>query len=143
MLIRECSETDVDEVVAVYNKARAAVDCFTRGDMPRREFKCLIRNEEVLLAISQQRVIGFVSIWVPEKFVHHLYVNPDQQKKGAANALIKSCIERHGLPLSLKSLKANTDACRYYENNNWVAEYTGEGSEGTYNHYWLRSPVIK
>ncbi|HIG42804.1 MAG TPA: N-acetyltransferase [Gammaproteobacteria bacterium] len=140
MLIRECRETDMEEVVAVYNQSRASVACFTQGNVSRKDFKSLVKNEQVLLAVREQQVVGFVSIWAPEKFIHHLYINPDQQKKGAANALIKSCIERHGLPLSLKSLTANTNACRYYENNNWVAENTGEGSEGIYCHYWLRSP---
>ncbi|HIE89654.1 MAG: GNAT family N-acetyltransferase [bacterium] len=30
---------------------------------------------------------GFISIWSPEKFVHHLYVDPKYQGRGVATIL--------------------------------------------------------
>ncbi len=138
MLIREFSEPDLDEIANVYNQARASVDCFTQGNVTTTNFSSLVRNEKILLAICETEVVGFVSIWVPEKFIHHLYIKPENQKKGLANALINACIERYGLPLSLKSLAANVNACHFYENNKWNIEDTGWGSEGTVHHYWLR-----
>jgi ribosomal protein S18 acetylase RimI-like enzyme len=122
----------------VYNEARASVDCFSQPNATKRDFSSLVRNEKILLAVCDTQVVGFVSIWAPEKFIHHLYIRPENQNKGVASSLIKACIERYGLPLSLKSLAANTNACRFYENSKWNIEDTGLGSEGTFNHYWLR-----
>ena len=92
-----------------------------------------------MICLQAHRVVAFVGVWRPERFIHHLYVLPECQGLGIAGMLVDACVDRFSMPLSLKSLQANTRACRYYERNNWVAEGTGEGSEGAYNHYWLRS----
>jgi len=137
MIIRDSSETDWKGLARVYNLARAKVSCFSSGELSLQQFKSISSNEEIQLATEGEEVIGFVSIWPPERFVHHLYVQPDFQNKGVANTLIEAGIARYGLPLTLKSLVANTIACKFYEKNNWVILGTGYGSEGAYHHYSL------
>ena len=137
MNIRDAGGTDWDALVSVYNLARASVDCFPSGTISRKKFKSICVNEEIQVADAGGQVVGFVSIWPPEKFVHHLYVHPEFQNEGIAVALIGACIRRYGLPLSLKSLVANAGACRFYAKNSWVVRETGYGTDGAYNHYWL------
>ena len=139
MKIRDFRDSDLDSVIEVYNRARTAAACFSSNNASRQDFSRLTANEEVMVATAGEALVGFISTWVPEKFVHHLYVEPTYHRRGVANALIKICVARHGLPLSLKSLVANTNACKYYESNLWVVEASGQGIEGAYNHYWLRN----
>ncbi len=139
MILREYDESDLDEVTEVYNLARESAGCFTAGFISAQQFKSISKHEQILVASSNGLLIGFISVWPPEKFIHHLYVRPDHQSNGVAIRLIEACKTRYGLPLSLKSLVRNKNACRFYERNNWVVDGTGSGSEGAYNHYWLRS----
>ena len=40
------------------------------------------RGETILVAENEvQDLVGFVSVWEPESFIHHLYVRPDQLRQ--------------------------------------------------------------
>lgn len=136
--IRNFNDSDLETIAALYNDARKPIDCFVTDPVTATGMKMLLIDEEIQLATMDGRVIGFVSVWKPEKFIHHLYVSPEHQKRGVAKALIAACVARYGLPLSLKSLVENTNACQFYERNLWIVTETGKGSDGVFNYYWLR-----
>lgn len=46
-----------------------------------KQFLAEIEGERVFLAHRKARVLGFVSIWMAEAFVHHLYVDPSCQRQ--------------------------------------------------------------
>jgi ribosomal protein S18 acetylase RimI-like enzyme len=142
MEIRLAEEIDFDVLLEIYNQSRADSAHFGDLEASITGFQELIAGEEIHVATSAQEsehtILGFVSVWVPQKFIHHLYISPEHQKKGVAQALIQQCICSYGLPLSLKSDLANQEACRFYEHNHWVAESTHESPSGPYHYYWLR-----
>ena len=137
MKIRDYVNSDLAELVNVYNQSREPVACFKSEDASADDIRALTKNETIQVAEVDSQVIGFISVWVPERFVHHLYVTPSHQNQGAAGCLIHACRRRYGLPLSLKTLAANRSACDFYERNNWVLAATGQGSEGAYHQYRL------
>ena len=139
MIIRDFHHSDLGELVDVYNDARRLVECFRSEDVSSRRLRSLTSNESIQVAVVKQVVVGFISIWPPEKFIHHLYVRPSCQNLGIAKRLIKACQDRYGLPLSLKTLPANRNACDFYEYNYWELIVAGQGSEGPYHQYSLRS----
>lgn len=138
MIIRVYKSLDLTEVADIYNQSRRPVDCFVAEDVVAEEFTALATGEEIQVVEDDGRLVGFISVFKSERFIHHLYVLPDQQKKGFASALIAACVARYGLPLSLKSLVKNTGACRFYERNHWIALKTESSADGSYHHYWLR-----
>ncbi|MFT5211694.1 MAG: GNAT superfamily N-acetyltransferase [Flavobacterium sp.] len=126
------------KLVEIYNASRFPEACFVSAQMTSQKFKILIRDEKTYLAVIDDVIAGFISIWPPERFIHHLYILPEFQSQGVAQALIQKCIHHYGKPLSLKSLAANNRACDFYENKGWQCEDTGQGTDGPYRHYWLR-----
>src|SRR5271154_1997561 len=57
------------------------------------------------------KLLGFISVWEPERFVHHLYVVPDQQRRGIGRRLLKSLAFWLPLPYRLKCKVRNEPAC--------------------------------
>lgn len=90
------------------------------------------KDELILAAFINNKIVGFVSIWVPDKFIHNLFVLQDFQGKGVGTALINEAAKRVGLPLTLKCVKANTKAFDYYKSHNWKIEKEEMGNEGLY-----------
>ena len=138
LLIRNCQSDDMSKIVEIYNASRLPEACFVSAQMTSQKFETLIKEEKLYLALLGDVITGFISIWPPERFIHHLYILPESQSQGIAQALIQKCLHLHGRPLSLKSLDANNRACAFYENNGWACEDTGLGVDGPYRHYWLR-----
>lgn len=90
------------------------------------------KDELLLAAFINNKIVGFVSIWVPDKFIHNLFVLQDFQGKGVGTALINEAAKRVGLPLTLKCVKENTKAFDYYKSHNWKIEKEEMGNEGLY-----------
>lgn len=139
MKIRRSEGSDLKFLVEIYNESRNSVECFSDADISVEGFKFLIKGEDIYVATVDDCVVGFVSVWAANKFIHHLYVAPSHQNMGVAKLLINVCISCYGFPLSLKSVITNTKACEFYQKNNWVAESTHNGPEGFYHYYWLRA----
>jgi len=136
--ISEYLNSDLNSLMEIYLQARYAEKCFPKDELTRKKFSSLVQGELIFTYLENDVVVGFVSIWPPERFVHHLYVLPEFQNKGVGTKLLDHCVKLFGLPISLKSLAANKRACLYYETHNWTNEKTGRGSDGLYHHYWLR-----
>jgi GNAT superfamily N-acetyltransferase len=139
MIIKDFDASDLADIVAIYNAAREPIACFKADHVSVEEFKPLIEGEDIHVATDNEKVIGFVSVWAPGNFIHHLYISPEQQNKGVGKALIQICISRYVLPLALKSVIANTRACAFYEHNHWVVKETGIGPDGPYHYYCLNN----
>ena len=137
MNVRLYKEVNFNVLYDIYKNARAPIDCFRSNSLTIEAFELSVEGEEVHVALFDEKIIGFISVWVVDNFIHHLYVHSDQQKKGIARALIQTCVARYGLPLRLKSVVANEQACTFYEYNKWLIKDIGEGPEGPYNLYVL------
>jgi len=97
----------------------------------------MIEGEVVLLACNGSGIAGFVSVWLASNFIHHLYVRPDEQSRGIGSALIRSCVERFGLPLSLKCDQCNRKARAFYQRRGWVKQDEGTGEFGPWDYLYL------
>jgi GNAT superfamily N-acetyltransferase len=91
----------------------------------------------VHVAALGDQIVGFLSVWAPERFVHHLYVAPSHQGRGIGRMLIEACAELYGLPLSLECELANRGARRFYERLGWVGGEVGSGPDGEWQRMWL------
>jgi len=97
-----------------------------------QEFMGMLNGEVIFTASISNKLVGFVAVWEKENFIHHLYIHPDFQNQGIGVALVNTCKQYFGLPLSLKCVEKNTQACRFYKNNGWHAIDKGIGPEGAY-----------
>ncbi|HFQ5347171.1 TPA: GNAT family N-acetyltransferase [Vibrio vulnificus] len=60
-------------------------------------------GEEIWVAVEQGIIVGFISIWKPENFIHHLFVCPNSLKRGIGFKLL-SHVKELSNSLSLKVL---------------------------------------
>jgi len=81
-------------------------------------------DEEVYLEQRGEDILGFIAIWVPDSFVHHLYVAPEHQGQGTGSRLLAFAQRRYAWPLQLKCVEANLPAMGFYERRGawfWIA----------------------
>jgi GNAT superfamily N-acetyltransferase len=73
-------------------------------------------DELLLVAAIQDDPVGFISLWKPSWFVHHLFVEPRCQGQGIGSFLLRHVSALAGShPLSLKCQTENRAAIRFYE----------------------------
>ena len=133
LTVREFSESDRDALRELFVLAhRQARNGALPGAIGPGDFDRSIEGERVLVAVQAEVPIGFASIWEPDNFLHNLFVHPRFQRRGVGNALLAACEKIFSGAPSLKCIKANTDARRFYESQGWVVSYEAEGPDGTY-----------
>lgn len=135
MKIEPGTNNDLSALCDIFNRSRDANGSFPKQLYTLDEFMAVIDGEEVLVARIGEELAGFVSMWKPDNFLHHLFVLPKFQRAGVGKMLVTESIHKFGLPMSLKCIKANTQACRFYERLGFQAQEEGVGPEGPYIHY--------
>ncbi|MAT68052.1 MAG: GNAT family N-acetyltransferase [Planctomycetaceae bacterium] len=132
--IRLAEEADHDRLLAIYNAARRAAGCFHAPVATAEQFAKLIEGEEILVCEHEGRIAGFVGGWKSDRFIHHLYVLPELQRRGIGSALLNACQARLGSRVSLKCDASNLAAQAFYRRRGWVESGSGPGDFGP----WIR-----
>jgi GNAT superfamily N-acetyltransferase len=133
ILVREFEEADRAALRDLYVASRNAT--FTRapaGSHQASDFDQHTEGERILVAVKDAQVLGFVSIWEPDSFVHNLFVHPAALRQGAGQALLAACAPYFSKAPTLKCLQANVNALRFYKAQGWVALREDVGPEGPY-----------
>ena len=85
------------------------------------DFKKDTEGERILVAVIDFQVVGFISIWEPDNFIHHLYVSTDHHGKGVGTQLLQAAKSSYE-SLSLKCKVENKGAIAFYESKGFVKE---------------------
>jgi ribosomal protein S18 acetylase RimI-like enzyme len=81
-----------------------------------REFREQTLDELVLVAVSGREPVGFISVWKPSWFVHHLFVDPAFQGRNIGSRLLGHIAALAGEhEMGLKCQIENRAAIRFYE----------------------------
>ena len=91
MEITEFDPKHLEPLRQLYLESRAAT--FTWLDSQAYELSDFDRDtegEEIWVAMESDEVVGFISIWSPDGFIHHLFVSPDYRNTGAGSRLSSS-----------------------------------------------------
>ncbi|WP_050769283.1 GNAT family N-acetyltransferase [Blastopirellula marina] len=98
------------------------------------DFEQATADEPIWVAERQRQIVGFVSWWPPENFIHNLFVAPGQQRSGVGEKLLTACLAQIGRPARLKCNIANEAALAFYEKLGWRRDSQSTSPEGL---YWL------
>ena len=96
------------------------------------DFDKTTEGERILVATNNGTPVGFIACWEPDNFIHSLFVDPKFTGKGVGKLLLNSCLAIIGRPATLKCIKENTNALRFYYAQGWIKQARGRSSEGTY-----------
>lgn len=136
--IREAHGNEFARLADIFNSARTSAGCFSGKPVDPDGMRALTEGEAVYVAERQHQIAGFVSVWEPDSFIHHLYVLPDFHGQGIGGELLDFCSDRYG-PLSLKCEVLNIGARNFYLDRGWIARERGMGADGVWER--LYSPT--
>lgn len=81
----------------------------------------LTRGEDLLVAHAGGEIVGFLSLWRAEAFVHFLHVAPAWRRRGVGRRLLEVASGETCRPLELKCLASNKRALAFYRRLGWRA----------------------
>jgi GNAT superfamily N-acetyltransferase len=133
MEIAPIKKTDYDALRNLFLKERQSTfSWLDTSNYQLKDFDKEIHGEEVLVARIDNIVIGFISIWMPNNFIHHLYVDEKYHDKGIGTQLLKAAIDKTKFPITLKCLEDNTKAVAFYRRKGFVEKERGPSPNGDY-----------
>ena len=137
--IRDAKPSDHTALAELYLFCRERTfHWMPQGHFKRSDFLEDIQGERCLIAERNGQIAGFISVWVEDSFIHHLYIHPDFQGQGVGPQLLESALTFIDSPARLKCIIRNEKACRFYESLGWNKESVGEDSPiGPYINYRL------
>lgn len=132
--LRRASPDDTPRLARLFLEVRQAT--FTWRDTSAYrldDFESETVAEDILIAENEEgTLLGFISVWVPDSFIHHLFVTTSAQGMGVGRRLLEGLIPWLPLPHRLKCAEPNTRARAFYQKLGWVEIGRGESSDGFY-----------
>lgn len=104
------------------NSRRESFKWMEYDSIKLEDFDSSTEGELILTAKVDNNIAGFVSIWEEDKFIHNLFVSSRFKRLGIGKALIDESVKAVGLPLTLKCVKANVNALKFYLSQGWTIE---------------------
>jgi ribosomal protein S18 acetylase RimI-like enzyme len=77
------------------------------------------RDDDVWVAEDNGAIVGFVSVYHDDNFIHNLFVHPAHQGKGIGKTLLRIAEQNLGRPMTLKAALENPRSFTFYERYGW------------------------
>ena len=130
--VRPFEERDREALAAIYRDCRTEAAWLPTA-VKESDFARDTQGEALLVAVgSDDEPEGFVSVWEPDAFIHHLYVRLGSRQKGIGTQLLESLRSRLPKPWTLKCVRANDGALTFYLRRGWLEISSGVGEDGPY-----------
>jgi GNAT superfamily N-acetyltransferase len=83
------------------------------------DFYRKIEGETLFVAEHSGTVVGFISVYAPDSFIHHLFIQHEYGRLGIGSALLCHVLQWFPKPMTLKCVTWNRSACLFYQRNGW------------------------
>ncbi len=134
MEIKEFSVCNLESLRKLYFHSRRDSFTWLKTDSFRLEdFDRDTQGERIWLVEVLGQVAGFISIWEPDRFVHHLYVSSEYQSQGIGSILLNGAKAKYGY-LSLKCMVQNQKALEFYLSQGFAVVSQVDDEFGGYYH---------
>ncbi|HVY08419.1 MAG TPA: GNAT family N-acetyltransferase [Burkholderiales bacterium] len=131
--VRLFIEDDRQALETIYQTCRAEATWLPTAAKQNSDFARDTAGEKLLVAVgSDEMPLGFLSVWEPDRFIHHLYVRSDMRGRGVGKALLEALGNHVPAPWTLKCLTANDQALAFYASQGWRKVSSEVGEEGPY-----------
>ena len=133
MEIRRATGPDWAAIRQIYNDVRKRQFLWVDpASISQNDIRRDSEGEEFHVIVEKEKVVGFVSVWAPESFIHHLYIRTASQGKGLGSMLLAFACETYPFPLTLKCVAQNLRAVEFYKKSGWEILEEGISDDGTY-----------
>lgn len=121
LTIRKARNADeIAAAAALYERSgTAAFTWRPLGYFQAEDFKFFAEEEDVWLALTGEALVGILSLYAVDNFIHCLYVDPDAQRLGVGRSLVAYLRRETARPLTLKLDTPNLAAIAFYEATGW------------------------
>lgn len=142
MEITEIRNADFDSLRNLFLKERQRTFSWLDvSEFKLEDFEKYTQGELVLTALIDDIPVGFISIWMPNNFIHHLYVDQKYQGQNIGTALLKAAVKKTNFPVTLKCLEANIKAVAFYKQKGFIEKEKGQSEHGTYILFELKENI--
>lgn len=118
---------------AIYRDCRLEAPWLPATARAQSNFSRDTEGESLFVAVGvSDEPDGFISVWEPDSFIHHLYVRSAARGRGIGEMLLDSLDGRLPKPWRLKCLRANSDAFAFYLKRRWTEISSGESEDGPF-----------
>ncbi len=133
--LRSALPSDEKDLSLLYTESRR--ETFTWCDpsiFQEEDYSRETKGEIVDVACDRGKIVGFVSVWELDDFIHHLYVHRDYQRQGVGSLLLARAL-RHckSGKARLKCLIRNKPARAFYLKEGWMIVENGRDSLGEFH----------
>jgi GNAT superfamily N-acetyltransferase len=132
--IRHFEAADQEVCAAIFDRAWHAGHAYAPRTIDAGTFRTETEGERILVAAADGEVVGFVSVFEPQRFVHHLYIEPSWQRRAVGAALLEEALRGLGGAPTLKCQTGNPGALAFYRRLGWTRGETGASDIGP----WVR-----
>ena len=136
--IRPYTPADAEACVGIFDRAWHAGHPYAPRKIDLAILEAETKDETILVGESDGSIVGFVSVYLPQSFVHHLYVDSALQGRGFGAALLERAVTLAGGSASLKCQTRNDSALSFYRRLGWIEVTAGTGEFGPW--VAMRSP---
>ncbi|ALP42720.1 GNAT family N-acetyltransferase [Aeromonas schubertii] len=120
MRIREAERADEEALARLFLRERRNTFHWVAGHhFCLEEWAEQSAGERVWLAERGERIVGLVSLWPADRFIHHLYVEEESRGQGVGRALLERALALGSGPASLKVSESNWAAIGFYHRLGW------------------------
>ncbi|EAC3748271.1 GNAT family N-acetyltransferase [Listeria monocytogenes] len=97
------------------------------------------KDELILVATIDEKVVGFISLYIEDHFIHCLFVTPEKKGFGIGTLLLEEAKKVLKRPMKLKCLSRNIAAINFYESKGWekIEEVRFENENDNYWNFIL------
>lgn len=133
MKIRAFNENDREALRDIFLRSRiAAFHWLDTSAYTLNDFDEATLGEKIWVAENENVTVGFISAWLPDNFIHHLFVHPGFVNKGFGKGLLNACLAHLARPVTLKCLERNQKAITFYQLQGWEIESKDVDVTGAY-----------
>lgn len=133
IFVRPAAEQDCQRLCDIYLAVRRQTFTWVSPDHFRRDdFLMHSKGEEQLICEVDASVVGFISVFRPENFIHMLFVMPAFQGYGVGGALLAALPGWPQQSYRLKCLVKNQRARGFYLSKGFKVTGSGASTEGDY-----------
>ncbi len=130
--IRKAKPEDLDSLRDIFYWIRKE-EFPWESHIDRDDFDTSTQGEAIYIAEINETVVGFISIWEPDNFVHNLFVQKDARNCGIGIALLEYArAQQPDKPMTLKCVQDNQRAYHFYLNQGWSVLETVNDDEIPY-----------
>ena len=134
--IRKVNQEDIPQLEILFLLTRIK----TFPERPEHEFQIgdyqkSTADDEVWVMEEANKIIGFVSTYSADNFIHNLFIHPIHQKCGNGTQLLKVAEKNLGRPMTLKIAMDNLKESGFYEKHGWHKVSVHEDTVEAYTLY--------